>query len=131
MSYLIKVLILLSALIAQASWAQQAPSAFIHNEIILKEDAVESQKIVVAYSETSGVIEIRFKECEECEYRTLFPAPGISFSVGGKSLTAKAASESYRNSPGTVIFDASTLKVNRVQYFQADNSGVRNENLYQ
>lgn len=123
MSYLIKVLALLSAFVAPVSWAQEASSAFEYGEIILVEDAIESSKIVVVYSEASGVVEVRFQECEECEYQTLFPAPVISFSVEGESLTAKTASESYRNSPGTVIFDVSTSKVNRVQYFQADNRG--------
>ena len=123
MSYMTKALMLLIAFSVQASWAQQEPAAFLYNEIILVEDAVESEKIVVAYSEASGVVEIRFQECEKCEYQTLFPAPGILFSVGGKSLTAKAASESYRNSPGTVIFDAVTSKVNRIQYFQTRNEG--------
>ena len=125
MSYLIKALILLSALIAQASWAQQAPSAFEYGEMVLVEDAIESSRIVVVYSEASGVVEIRLQECQECEYQTLFPAPEISFSVEGSSLTAKAASENYRNSPGTVIFDTSTSKVNRVQYFQVDNRGEK------
>lgn len=123
MSYLINVLMLLAALSASASWAQQSDTTFLYNEIVLVEDAVESTEIVVAYSEASGVVEIRFKECEECEYQTLFPAPGISFSVGGRSITKKAASERYRNSPGTVVFDASTSKVNRIQYFQARDGG--------
>lgn len=123
MSYLTKVLMLLAALFASASWAQQTRTPFLYNEIVLVEDAVESTEVVVAYSEASGVVEVRFKECDKCEYRTLFPAPSISFSVGGKSMTAKAASEHFRNSPGTVVFDASTSKVNRIQYFQARDGG--------
>ena len=123
MSYLIKVVILLSALVAQASWAQQTPSAFAYSEIILEERAVESPKVVVVYSEASGVIEIRFLECDDCEYRALSPAEGITFSVGGENLLAEAASARYRNSPATVFFDASSSKVNRIQYFQARSGG--------
>lgn len=130
MSYLIKVLALLSAFVAPVSWAQEASSAFEYGEIILVEDAIESSKIVVVYSEASGVVEIRFKECEECKYRALFPAQEISFNVEGRSLSAKTASERYRNSPGTVFFDVSTSNVNRVEYFQADNFEVENENSY-
>ncbi|WP_144780000.1 hypothetical protein [Marinobacter maritimus] len=123
MSYLIKVVILLSALVAQASWAQQTPSAFAYSEIILEERAVESPKVVVVYSKASGVLEIRFQECDDCEYRALSPADGITFSVGGKSLLAETASGTYRNSPGTVFIDASSSKVNRVHYFQTRSGG--------
>lgn len=123
MSYLIKVLILLSALVAQASWAQQTPSAFAYSEIILEEQAIESPEIVVVYSEASGVLEIRFQECDDCEYRALSPADGITFSVGGKSLLTETANEQYRSSPGTVFVDASSSKVNRIQYFQTRNGG--------
>lgn len=123
MSYLINVLILLSALVAQASWAQQTPSAFAYSEIILEEQAIESPKVVVVYSGASGVLEIRFQECDDCEYRALSPAEGITFSVGDESLLAEVAGEEYRNSPGTVFFDALSLQVNRVQYFQTRNGG--------
>ena len=49
MSYLIKVLILLSALAIQVSWAQTAPTAFIYKEITIGEQAIESPKVVVVY----------------------------------------------------------------------------------
>lgn len=122
MSYLIKSLILLCAFVAQVSMAQQAPSAFAYSEIVLKEQAVESPKIAVVYSEASGIIEIRFQECDECRFRTLSPGENIRFGAGQEELPVDVAAELYRNSPGTVFFDSSTLKVNRVQYF-----GIRNE----
>ena len=125
MSYLIKVLILLSALVVQVSFAQEAPTAFVYKEITIGEQAVESPKVVVVYSDASGVVEVRFQECDGSEFRTLFPAQDIRFSAGGESLPADVVSEKYRNSPGTVFYDASTSKVNRIKYFQTRNGGEK------
>jgi len=125
MSYLIKVLILLSALVVQVSFAQGAPTAFVYKEITIGEQAIESPRVVVVYSDASGVVEVRFQECDGCEFRTLFPAPDIRFSAGGESLPVEIVSEKYRNSPGTVFYDAATSKVNRIKYFQTRNGGEK------
>lgn len=124
MSYLIKALILLCAFVAQVSMAQQVPSTFAYSEIVLKEQAVESPKVAVVYSEASGIVEIRFQECDECETRALPPAVNIRFSAGQEEVPVGVAAERYRNRAGTVFFDRSTLKVNRVQYFKIRNGGV-------
>ncbi|WP_309045739.1 hypothetical protein [Marinobacter sediminicola] len=123
MSYLIKALIILCAFVAQAALAQQAPSAFAYSEIILGEEAVESPRVIVVYSKASGVVEVRFQECEDCQFRTLPPEDSIKFVAGEEELPVEVAVEQYRNSPGTVFFDRSDLKVNRINYFGIRDGG--------
>ena len=118
MNYLTKVLALAFLLIMPPAWAQGAQSVFNYGEMTMIEDAVESPNVIVVYSEASGVVEIRFQECEGCGFKSLLPSKGISFGAGNGAISAAVAAQNYYNSAGTVFFDTKTSTVNRIQYFQ-------------
>lgn len=123
MKYLAKVIALACTFAMPMSWAQEAPSAFQYGKMTMIEKGVESPKVIVGYSDASGVVEIRFQECEGCEFKSLLPSDEISFGTNDELLPTKVAAQKYRGSPGTVIFDAETLRVNHIEYFQVQGGG--------
>ncbi|MCK0107278.1 hypothetical protein [Marinobacter sp. S0848L] len=125
MKYLTKAIALACTVAMPMSWAQEAPSAFQYGKMTMIEDAVESPSVTVVHSDTSGVVEVRFQECEGCSFKSLLPSKEISFGVGDGSLSAAMAAKKYKNSAGTVFFDTTTSMVNRVQYFQAQKGGEK------
>lgn len=110
------------AVMAQLVWAQQE-LPYANTAMTSSEIAVESPSVMLAYSRSSGVVEIRFKECDGCEFRALLPAENLRFSAAGVSITSGDAFGELQGSAGTVFIDSETSKVKRVQYFDASNGG--------
>lgn len=123
MNYLIKAVALASVFVTPVAWGQEAQAAFHYGKMTMIERAVESPKVTVVYSDTSGVVEIRYQQCDECGYKTLLPAEGVNFSVSNEMLLASTAAQAYKDSPGTVFFNTRTSKVNRIVYFETQSGG--------
>lgn len=84
------------------------------------EETIEADQVFVAYSGSSGVVEVRIAPCESCEFRSFQPEKGISFQLGGMSLTAGEVVERLSGEAATVFLNKDSGRVSRINFFQTN-----------
>lgn len=88
--------------------------------LIMKTDAIESQKITLDLNMSGAVQAVHAQTCNECGSKKFLTDSGTVFHIGAKKIARKALHR-FNGKSGTVVFNKKTNVLTQVNFFDLED----------